>query len=380
MGIKGRSSHDPGRFVSNSVAVTSLSKQASIQTIIQIMNILSVFVLFAILLKCVAASEDTFGVEFREAVDGENFEWLRENWRIWKERKDLFDYVIAKGADVTVRLIQNVDSAKRHVLAALFDKGEGMIDDVLGGIRYDDDDLRDLTGYRHELAGSPEKFFRVLDKIKEPKNARDGCSSGVSNLFEAGRHDLVVPLVNALGKRTFKSNSLKDVAIQMAFCEGAKRGNQDIVELYYEHPAITSGEYAVGLYASWNYGKPNQVFQFLLEQADQGDLDMAKKKYAMRCYEKFRQAIDKAPEPTPPAGSRHSRFSEKTEAIEETSTDTVPLITFPKPLEVAFDDKGVPILNGMDPTKVPIAGLSILERVERAKRMREERQKKGTET
>ena len=32
--------------------------------------------------------------------------------------------------------------------------------------------------------------------------------------------------------------------------------------------------------ASWNGGKPNQVFPFLLEQADQGDLDMAKKKYA----------------------------------------------------------------------------------------------------
>ena len=35
-----------------------------------------------------------------------------------------------------------------------------------------------------------------------------------------------------------------------------------------------------GLYGSWNDGKPNQVFQFLLEQADQGDLDMAKEKYA----------------------------------------------------------------------------------------------------
>ena len=44
-----------------------------------------------------------------------------------------------------------------------------MIDDVLGRINYDDNDLRDLTDYRPELAGSPEKFFRVLDKIKEPK-------------------------------------------------------------------------------------------------------------------------------------------------------------------------------------------------------------------
>ena len=88
----------------------------------------------------------------------------------------------------------------------------------------------------------------------------------------------------------------------MAFYEGAEGGNQDIVELYCEHPAITSEEYADGLYASWNDGKPNQVFPFLLEQADQGDLDMAKKKYADEYYAKFRQAIDKAPKPVHPQG------------------------------------------------------------------------------
>ena len=70
---------------------------------------------------------------------------------------------------------------------------------------------------------------------------------GVKDLFKAGRHDLFVPLVKALGKRTFKSKSLKDVAIQKAFWEGAKGGNQDIVEFYYEHSAITYEEYADGL-------------------------------------------------------------------------------------------------------------------------------------
>ena len=88
--------------------------------------------------------------------------------------------------------------------------------------------------------------------------------------------------MNALGKRTFNSKSLKDEAIQVAFYEGAKGGNQDIVEVYYEHPAITSEEYAGGLYASWNHGKPNQVFPFLLEQADQGDLDRAKEDMRIR--------------------------------------------------------------------------------------------------
>ena len=94
----------------------------------------------------------------------------------WKDRRDLLDDVIGKGADVTVRFIQNVEDAKRRVLAALFDKGEeGMIDGVLGRVEYDDVDLTHLTDYRPELAGSPEKFFRVLDKIREPGIKR-GCS------------------------------------------------------------------------------------------------------------------------------------------------------------------------------------------------------------
>ena len=42
----------------------------------------------------------------------ENFEWLEENWESWQERKDLLDDVITKGADVTVKLIQNVDRCK----------------------------------------------------------------------------------------------------------------------------------------------------------------------------------------------------------------------------------------------------------------------------
>ena len=79
----------------------------------------------------------------------------------------------------------------------------------LGEIKYNDYDLWDLTRYRPELAGSPEKFFRVLDKIKDPKS-QEWLFAGVSsNLFEAGRHDLVVPLVNALGKRTFKSDAFE---------------------------------------------------------------------------------------------------------------------------------------------------------------------------
>ena len=53
-----------------------------------------------------------------------------------------------------------------------------MIDGVLGRFGYDDNDLRDLTDYRPELAGSPEKFFRVLDKIKDPKKQESAVHRG----------------------------------------------------------------------------------------------------------------------------------------------------------------------------------------------------------
>ena len=272
-------------------------------------------------------SGDVVGVEFREAVEGEHFGWLEANWLSWIYRKDLLDYVITKGVVVTVRLIQNVENAKRCALAALFDKGEErMIDGVLGRIDYDDGDLRGLTIYRPELAGSPEKFSRVLDKIEEPGMQESAVRWDVIHLFKAGRHDLVVPLVNALGERTFKSGRLEDEAIQMAFREGAETGYQDIVGLYCEHPAITSVVYASGLFWSWNYGKPNQVFPFLLEQANQGDLQKAKEKCEYKNNPGFRHAIDKVLVTAQPAGSRHQCFFERAIAITTRAMDALDIL------------------------------------------------------
>ena len=196
-------------------------------------------------------------------------------------------------------------------------------------VSYDDGDLRDLTSYRPELAGSPDKFFRILDKMKIGE-IKGGLLVWVSsNLLEAGMHDLVVPLVNALGTRTFKSSRLKEEAIQTAFLEGARRGKQEIVELYCEHPAVTSEKYAMGLYLSWNNGEPNQVFPFLLKQADQDDLEAAKKRIEYWLFSTFCQAIDDVFKLVPPAGARRSRFVEKTEAIEETSIEALPPKTLP---------------------------------------------------
>ena len=128
-----------------------------------------------------AKRDDVLGKEFWKAVDGRNFEWLKENLRNWWGRKDLLDDVIRRGADFTVWFIQSVKDATRCVLAALFDKGDKeMIDIVLGGIKYSDEDLIDLTRYRRELVSSPEKFFRVLDKVKNRRMTFIGVSENWS--------------------------------------------------------------------------------------------------------------------------------------------------------------------------------------------------------
>ena len=60
-------------------------------------------------------SDDALGKEFRKAIDGGNFRWLNANLERWWERRDLLDDVITKGADVTVRFIQNVEVCKTSV-------------------------------------------------------------------------------------------------------------------------------------------------------------------------------------------------------------------------------------------------------------------------
>ena len=69
---------------------------------------------------------------FRKAVDEEDFVWLNANRENWWGRANLLEDVIAKGADVTARIIQNVIDARQYILVALFEKGS---DKVIDGCR-----------------------------------------------------------------------------------------------------------------------------------------------------------------------------------------------------------------------------------------------------
>ena len=136
-----------------------------------------------------------------ESEKAKGFESIKRDWEKWEDRKDLFDHVVMKSVEFIVGFINQVEDAKRPTLAALFIKRPDKVDEVLKKIKYDDDDLRYLTDYRPELAESHDKFFKVIDKIKDPKNQEWAVRYGVINLFDAKKHDSVIPLINALEKQ-----------------------------------------------------------------------------------------------------------------------------------------------------------------------------------
>jgi hypothetical protein len=277
------------------------------------MNIVQLSLLLAILLKCVSASESGVAQDVIKALGEPEFESINNNWRKWKGRDDLFDYVVTKSVEFIAGFINQVGDLKIPTLAALFIKRSDEVDQVLEKIECNDYDLMGLTRYRPELAELHGNFFKVIDKIKHPIHQESAVQWGVSNLFDAEKHDSVIPLINALEKRKFNGRKLKNVAIQQALMSGAERGIKNIVERLHEHPAITHEEYADGLVRSWEHTSVD-VFQFLLDQADKDDLVEAKKTYRYKIDEKFREAIDKATSALsngPSRVPRHARPAER---------------------------------------------------------------------
>ena len=272
------------------------------------MNILRYSTSLIILLKYVIIDERNVKGDVVKAVEENGFEGIRRNWKKWWNRKDLFDYVVTKDVEFIIGFINQVDSAKKPTLAALFIKRPDDVDEILKKINHSDDDLVYLTRYRPELAESHAKFFRVIDMINDPKNQKGAVQWGVFNLLKAEKHPSVIPLINTLENRQFNGRSLRKAAIREAFHEGAWESISHIVEEFYEHPAITHWYYARVLIESWKHDKSKKtVFQFLLTHADQGDLGKVKDDECGKVQE-FRDAIGKAMETAPPVGIRHLRF------------------------------------------------------------------------
>ena len=229
----------------------------------------------------------------------------RDLWGKWIARKDLFDHVVMKSVDFIIEFIKQVKLAKILVLATLFIKRLDIVDQVLDKIECDGNDLINLTHSRPELAESHESFFTALDKMKIAYDQERAVRRGVENLFNAEKHASVIPLIIALEERQFTSENLKDVAIQCAFYEAAHHDIKNIIDELYEHPTIAPEQYVGGLIRSWrNHDGSNPIFSFLLSQADQGDLPLAKLSDVYVRNPDFRKAINDALSKAPPTETR----------------------------------------------------------------------------
>ena len=282
------------------------------------MNIFQLSPLLAILLKCVIASEIGVKEDVIEALSEserqKGFEDIKRYWeKWWRKRNDLFDYVVMKSFEFIVEFINQVEVAKRCTLAALFVKSPDKIDKVLEKIKYDENDLKAAVMFELKLVEpeSHETFLKIVGMINTPEVQKLVISEGVGTLFHHGKHDSVIPLINALGEKFKDGNYLENAAIQRTFYEGALRGIKYFVEEFHEHPAITSERYANGLINSGYRYMPNPVFSFLLAQADQGDLEEVKQKWKEDEYSEFHKSIDEAKKTAPRAGMRHIRFLEE---------------------------------------------------------------------
>jgi len=158
-----------------------------------------------------------------------------------------------------------------------------------------------------ELMCSPVDLFNLLGKIEKQKDQEKAIGDGVYKLFERQCIECVILLLDALeGSESFKY--LKDVSIKQAFRSGLYHGNKSIVELLYDHPAVTSQDYATGLINSGCRSTQDPMFIFLLGEADQDDLNAVKKHdwYRTRS-EEFRKMIENALLTAKPGGTRPDR-------------------------------------------------------------------------
>lgn len=221
---------------------------------------MSVFILSAILVTGGIAS--TTATE--SGVDEGDVEVTVGAWKPGTEKR-VTGYVITQSPAYIIKFINRVEGAKGWMLAELFMNRVEAVDEVLAGITFSDDDLISATKHRSDLAGTPTTFFNLLDRMTTVENQERAVGEGVCNLMKDSLSHCVPLLIVRLGERAFRSKRLKTIAIRMAFVRAATKRIPELVEGYYEDPAITPTVYASGLVQSWNGGALNGVLSFLLE-------------------------------------------------------------------------------------------------------------------
>ena len=134
-------------------------------------------------------------------------------------------------------------------------------------------------------------------------------------MFNAEKYTSVIPLINALEERPVDGETLGNEAVNGHLLMEQSMASKILLRNYM---TILQLDPNVMPMEGWQLGNMmNRIrySHFLLDQADQGDLEKAQEEDAYNDCPKFRQAIGEALKAAPPIGTRHDRFYGRTTSI-----------------------------------------------------------------
>ena len=217
------------------------------------------------------------------------------------------EYVIGQQfPEFIVSFIRNAYETNGYILNALCKKcSKETVENVLEKVNFSQKDLIGVASEGNVVCHLP-KFLMLLNKITTPEGQESVITIGMNALIREKSAEFINPMLDALKDKTFRSEHLEAIAIQMTFKEGVKHNREDLLKRTFEHPAITPRLYADALIESeksWESSKLTR--EWLLKKADRDDLQAVNDNdgYA-DLIPPFRNAIENAWEIAPPGGTR----------------------------------------------------------------------------
>ena len=271
------------------------------------MKFLQVVTLSAIFVEYATASNDS-RAQLRYAIDKGVLATAVE---LCKQDKSLgnlgIEYVVEKGHPTFIaKFINQTGQVNDSTLSKLYKKcSKETIETVLEKVNFSQQDLIGVAS-EGNLVWHPPKFLMLLSKITTPEGQESVITNRINTLILHSRFEYLIPLLDTLKDKTFRSERLEAIATQMAFKEGVERAREDVLKRTFDHPAITPGLYADALIVTEKrWGPCKLTREWLLERADRVDLQEVQERINFRILDfKFRAAIDEALKTAQPGGTR----------------------------------------------------------------------------
>lgn len=211
-------------------------------------------------------------------------------------RKYCAEHLVSLKSAKFVELINDANSRGEAWLLRLLlvHADRSLVDEVFDVIKPSNWVLSGVA-FSADLACMPERFTYLLKKINSKENQNVAVRNGIFELIDENRTECLDPFLIALGKGTFLSNNLENVAIRQIFLS-ASRKNDDRVLLatrFFNHPAISAKSYSTALCLSQQSGgKTKILFLWLLTRADCQDLrQFMKSRHFSKYPAEFQQAM-----------------------------------------------------------------------------------------